>query len=1157
MVQFTKLKLSGFKSFLHPTEIDIGRGKTGIAGPNGCGKSNLLEALGWVMGETSAKRMRGGAMDDVIFNGTNNKAARTTAEVTVYLDNSDKSAPPPYRDMEELEVTRRIERGSGSDYLINGKSVRAKDVQLLFADLVSGANSPALVSQGRITGIIQAKPKDRRKILEDAAGISGLHARRHEAELKLRATQNNLDRLDDVIGTLETQFSSLQKQARQAKRYRTISDTIKEQEATVLHIKWSLIEAGRKQAKDGFNSVETKIRDLLSETTSLNTKRTEIFSTIPDLRKNEAERSAAYQRLLIEKESYDKKRAENSAQIQQLEQDIESLGQDQTRFDDRLNQAQQTLAEKQDLLNSANESDQINEADQEQAIINKRSHAQTQLETLETQRQTLVQEMATARAQRNSLTNQKIGLEGQIASLNGDKKKYEERLETVTFKIKEQTLFDSLKKDIETGEDTLKARETAMNALDDKRLEADIEISNARAQLQTVQARETKTEAEINALTEILNANTSNDDQQPVLDMITVKDGYEKALAHALGDALDNPILEEALIFWSDLGTKNLSQKLPDTVKPLSDFVDAPSVLSRALSQIGVAQTKEQATSALQDLHPGQIIVTKDGDYWRWDGLTARADAPSNAAIKLEQRNRLSDLKTTLVTCVKDTRKEQTILDKALNTQEQTVSKAKELRTALRDLQDEQKQRRSRLGSLEREMTELSQTESSLKASLARIDETVAQTRTQLETVKQNLSTIEQGDNKDAQSETLNKDIDTQRNIIRDLNEQIQELRLEKERRISLERQLSFEIKTLEDTVRQAQEQLTSIKPRLETLETRLNVLRQTPDEDQARLQDMLDALEKTETMRNDANALLQTQESAIHKLDADIRVYESKMADMREERAHLNANLKNIEERLTDLRETVLNKFEMEPAHLLERLDLKINETSALILEKAESRHQRLLRERETMGAVNLRAEIEADEVEQEIDRLTKEQYELSTAINKLRHAIGRLNSEARERLMKAFGEVDAHFRKLFERLFGGGKAYLQLTEADDPLDAGLEIYAQPPGKKLQNLTLLSGGEQTLTSIALVFAMFLTNPSPICVLDEIDAALDDANVDRVFSLLDDMARKGDTRFLVISHHRMSIARMDRLYGVTMAERGISQLVSVDLSQADLWQDAA
>ncbi len=1157
MVQFTKLKLSGFKSFLYPTEIDIGRGKTGIAGPNGCGKSNLLEALGWVMGETSAKRMRGGAMDDVIFNGTNNKAARTTAEVTVCLDNSDKSAPPPYRDTEELEITRRIERGSGSDYFINGKSVRAKDVQLFFADLVSGANSPALVSQGRITGIIQAKPKDRRKILEDAAGISGLHARRHEAELKLRATANNLERLDDVIGTLETQFASLQKQARQAKRYRTISDTIKEQEAITLHIKWSLIKDARSQAKEGFNVVETKIRALLSDTTSLNTKRTEIFSSIPDLRKDEAEKAAAYQRLLIEKESYDQKRAENTAQIAQLENDIQSLAQDQTRCNERFDATTNTLAEKQALLDDATQNDEANQALQQETITLKRDNAQTTLEELDAKRQTLVQEVATARAQRNSLTNQKIGLEGQIAALGGDKKKYEERLETVTLKIKEQTLFDSLKKDIETGEETLKNLETEMNTLDDKRLEADIEISNARAILQTVQSRETKTEAEINALNEILNNNTANDDQQPVLDMVTVKDGYEKALAHALGDALDNPILEEALIFWSDLGTKNLSQKLPAGVKPLSDFVDAPDVLSRALSQIGVADTKQKAEKALNELSPGQIIVTKDGDYWRWDGLTAHADAPSNAAIKLEQRNRLSELKTALVTCVKDTQKQQASLDKTLNAQEQTTTKLKDLRTSLREKQDEQKTRRSRLGSLEREMTELSQTESSLKASLARIDETITQTHEQLNGVKESLDSLDQNNQKENEAEILNSEIENQRSLIRDLNEQIQELRLEKERKLSLERQLSFEIKTLQDTLSQTQEQLTTIQPRLETLTTRLNVLRQTPDEDQDHLDTMLNALETAQTTKNQASAVLQEQESAVHKLDADIRVSEAKMADMREERAHLNANLKNVEERLHDLRETVLHKFEMEPAHLAERLDLKVNEISAIILEKAESRHQRLLRERENMGAVNLRAEIEADEVELEIDRLTKEQYELTTAINKLRNAIGRLNSEARERLMKAFGEVDAHFRKLFERLFGGGKAYLQLTEADDPLDAGLEIYAQPPGKKLQNLTLLSGGEQTLTSIALVFAMFLTNPSPICVLDEIDAALDDANVDRVFSLLDDMARKGDTRFLVISHHRMSIARMDRLYGVTMAERGVSQLVSVDLSQADLWQDAA
>lgn len=1155
MVQFTKLKLSGFKSFLYPTEIEIGPGKTGVVGPNGCGKSNLLEALGWVMGETSAKRLRGDAMDDVIFNGTGTKASRSTAEVTLVLDNSKKGAPPQFNSFEELEITRKIERGIGSDYTINGKSVRAKDVQMLFADLVSGANSPALVSQGRITAIIQAKAKDRRRILEDAAGISGLHARRHEAELKLRATSTNLERLEDIVGTMGTQLDGLKKQARLASRYRNLSDHIRNAEATVLYLKWWNNEQNTAKAKQRFNEIESQVRDKLQITTQLSTKQAEFAAKIPDLRKAEVEVATVLQRFIIEKENLDQEEARTQQTITNTKQEIARLTSDIEHEQSILNEQKQRIeilsAEKATLENVENNIETI-----EQNSKEKLANLNTQLRAAEIAHQEVLSRIASKEAQKNSLQNQKIGLEGQIARLENEKIVFDERLEGIKTKIKEQTMFDGLKTKVQECQDKIDTLRQKRDTAEDQKQALDIEQGNARIIYQEAHGNHTKLGAEAHALETILKSGIE-DDFVPVLDEIDVQKGYETALAAALREDLNHSSNTGALIYWSNLGDLNNAQNLPNGATPLVNFVKCPAVLMRALSQIGFVENRETGARLAKDLLPGQILVTKSGDIWRWDGLTIKAEAPSSSALKLQQKNRLVELQKDIEKSQKDVDVKKAHLDSFSEKISSNNTLVQELKNDLLTTEREQREAREKLGSLQNELNALMNQQASTDASLDNIKNNIKQAREQLSTVLAQIVEMKDLEKDENEKRASSEKLDSLRQQTNEAQFAYNQLLSESNHRKARLGQVTNEINAAKSTSDRSAARVGEYKTRLDAATEKLTSFENGPDTMSSKRNELMNKIEEIEGKRKEKADILQHAENELRDVDYALKNEEAKLSDFREARAMAQATFQNASENNAVLRQDIFEKFESQPEHLLSTLGLKVDEDDLPSLEKTEDKLSKLIAERENMGPVNLRADIEATEIEEKINTLTKEKEELITAIHKLRGAIGRLNREARERLLEAFGKVDGHFQDLFTRLFGGGKAYLQLTDAEDPLDAGLEIFAQPPGKKLQNLSLLSGGEQTLTSIALVFAMFLTNPSPICVLDEIDAALDDANIDRVCALLDEMAKKGDTRFLVISHHRMTVARMDRLYGVTMAERGISQLVSVDLSQPDLLKDAA
>ncbi|HEY0835528.1 MAG TPA: AAA family ATPase, partial [Azospirillum sp.] len=550
-MHFTRLKLTGFKSFVDPTELVIEPGMTGIVGPNGCGKSNLVEALRWVMGETSAKKMRGGDMDDVIFGGTSNRPARNLAEVALAIDNRSRTAPAGFNEADDLEVTRRIERGSGSDYRINGKLVRARDVQLLFADNAAGANSPALVSQGKVGQIINAKPQDRRMLLEEAAGITGLHSRRHEAELRLRAAETNLTRLDDVVGAMDTQLQSLKKQARQAARYRNLSEHIRRAEAILWHLRWIAAQADLERARASFGTAEGRVRDLMLAVTQLTAKRADNAAGLPEKRQAEAAAAAALQRLVIAREQLDSEErrvAEHQRALQQWLRQIDGdLGREQSLAADAGNALDRLEEERERLLEAQADEEMLEEAAREAL-----AEAREAVEDLDRELTRLTEQVASDEAKRAATQRQLADLETRVAGLTRRIGEQHVQRASIEQEISARGDVAEAELAVELAEQRLEEAREAAEAAERAKTDAEPAQARAREAVQTAESARTKLKAEEKALAELLAAGTS-DGFPPLIDAVTVAPGYEGALAAALGDALTAPLDETAPVHWRTL----------------------------------------------------------------------------------------------------------------------------------------------------------------------------------------------------------------------------------------------------------------------------------------------------------------------------------------------------------------------------------------------------------------------------------------------------------------------------------------------------------------------------------------------------------------------------------------------------------------------------
>ena len=858
-MKFKKIKVTGFKSFVDPTEITIEEGLTGIVGPNGCGKSNVVESLRWCMGETSPKSMRSTGMEDVIFSGTSDRPARNNAEVTISLDNKDRTAPAEFNEEEEIQIKRKIEKDRGSEYRINGKEVRARDVQRLFADLSTGAHSPSLISQGRVGALINAKPIDRRAVLEEAAGISGLHSRRHEAELKLKAAETNLQRLKDIMRQLNSQITNLKKQAQQAETYKTISSEINRLEGVVMYLKWYNLKESFEKSNENLQSSESQIQKYTLEVTQATTNQAKANEKIQPLREKEIEAAAKLNRINLERESLDHEEERIKEAKNNLERTIQQIIGDFEREQFQLKDASKDLEILNAKKNHTDNDQGIHEVDNEKI---------------------------------DSLKEEKDRLEVQIADLEKNIEQYN------TIKNSKR---DDWQRTIVSNENTMSKQSTL------KEVEGYDDTSN-----------------------------------------------------------------------WTKIFTDK--------------FYASLSEISQKVSE---------------------------------------AEEISNKA--------------------------KTAYEKASNDAKDAATLSLELREKLRQKDIEQKYS----------------------------DWTY-------------------------EFQRLNKSI-------KSANEHIEELTLRKKK---------------------SEEELKKISSR--------------PEEIAQRRGQLIETKGFAETERQFAADRLAEADNELKKIEGSLRSAQNDLANIRESKGRTEATKELAESRLKELDEESQEKFYCKPQDIIQKLEITDDlEAMRFNMDRNEAKLDRLKQQRETMGAVNLRADLETKEIDDELETMSTEKNELDAAIKKMRESIEELNKEGRARLLKAFDTVNNHFKDVFVKLFNGGKAHLELVDADDPLDAGLEMMVSPPGKKLQSMSLLSGGEQALTAMSLIFAIFLTNPSPICVLDEVDAPLDDANVERFCNLLDDISAKTQTKFMIITHHALTMSRMDRLFGVTMAERGVSQIVSVDLKRAE------
>ena len=1152
-MRFSRLRLLGFKSFVEPGEFVIERGLTGIVGPNGCGKSNLVEALRWVMGESSYKNMRASGMDDVIFSGSGTRPARNTAEVTLFLDNADRSAPPAFNDADELQVSRRIEREAGSVYRINGKEARAKDVQLLFADQSTGARSPSMVGQGRIGELIQAKPQARRALLEEAAGISGLHTRRHEAELRLRAAEQNLERLDDVVGELEGQIESLKRQARQASRFKNLSADIRKAEATLLHLRWTQAKLQEGEARSALAVATSLVGERAAAQMEAAKQQAIGAHRLPDLREAEAAAAAAFQRLSIAKAQIEEeaervrsRQSELDRRLQQLDADIareERMVRDNADVLER-------LAAEESTLNGENAGAAEREANTRAAF----EQATATLAASEEKLAKLTAERAEAAAGRNQIertlreaAERRDRFARQLADAERELAGIDHRVSGLADPAEKRLL-------VEAAVETLANTEAAAIKAEQAVFEARAAETAARGPLQEARSELARIETEARTLAKMLNA-ASGDLFPAVLEQIGVERGFETALGAALGEDLDVPLDRSAPAHWGDSEPQPDDPALPEGIRSLASVVKAPRQLARRLAQIGVVEAADGPRLQKQ-LSPGQRLVSREGALWRWDGLTASADAPTAAALRLAQKNRLAELDAEAVAATLVVRGAEETLAKAESGLREKVEAEKLARQAWRDAQHALDAARNALAQAERAAGELSTRRAALAESHARIVEAHGEAAAAHAGAEEQLKAAPDLGDLQARLEQAAGHVSRDRAALADARAVHEGLKREAEARIRRLQAIEGERRNWLQRAENASTQIAALGERKAEAAAERDRLSDAPDEIDAKRRSLLSQLSQAEELRKAASDRLQEAENRQAELDKAATAAIQSLAEAREGRARAEERLTAADERRQEVEARIQETLNTPPHLVIRHTGLEADSPMPDMAE-VERQLDRLKIERERLGAVNLRAEEEQKELSERLETIVSEREDVVEAIRKLRQAIQNLNREGRDRLLAAFDVVNGHFQRLFAHLFGGGTAELQLIESEDPLEAGLEILARPPGKKPQTMTLLSGGEQALTAMSLIFAVFLTNPAPICVLDEVDAPLDDHNVERFCNLMDEMAASTETRFVVITHNPITMARMDRLFGVTMAEQGVSQLVSVDLQAAEAMREAS
>ena len=1130
-MRIRRLKLSGFKSFVEPAELRIEPGLTGVVGPNGCGKSNLLEAIRWTMGESSPKSLRGGGMDDVIFAGTATRPPRDFAEVSILVERSGGE------DGGESEVTRRIERGAGSAYRIDGRDVRAKDVALLFADAATGAHSPALVSQGKIASVIAAKPAERRQLLEEAAGISGLHARRKDAEQKLRAAEANLTRLGGILGDQEQRAAQLRRQARAAERYRKLTEQIRGVEARLLHARWieaeRTAEAATAEAHSAAEEVErihAAIERAQAAQEQANAALAEKRSALTAVRE---EGHALAHRLAAARARRDTV-ARRLAEIDRLER---ALAEDMAREDALKGDAARAIAQletEKDAIARRLEDSEAHSA----RLASELSAAEATSREAEAALAELLARQAAMRAERRVADAALEAARAQLARTEQECHRLAEQL---------KTLGD--------GGEHLRARreaETRAAAAAEALAEAEarrVEAEQARAS--AAEARDAGESQLASARAALSAAKSEHDALARALEhgggaaiaSLKAQPGYERALAAALGEDADAAVGGDGPRRWQGADAQADDPALPSGTTCLADHAGAPAELLRRLKQVAVADEDTGQTLAV-----GQRLVTRDGRMRRWDGFVATGVGAA-AAERLLRANRLAQLAEELpgLEAAMDAAAEQR--ERALAAMESSRRSAEEARTAAlaaeRDARDATRAIDAAAAAVER-----------IEAQRSGIGQRQADLEPVLEAAGEAVAAAERALAALPDPAALEQDVEAARTLAATAAAAVADKRAEaatraRETAADRERSSTAGREQAEWRKRQAdaEQRLAAALQRQGQHADERRDLEKEPAELDASIGELEHANDQSQVKLGEATAAEREAEGDVVAASQLTAAANERSAETRERRAAATARAEAQQARSAEFARAAVDKFEVVPERLPEKLGFDADEPRDA--DEQAATLERLTAERERIGPVNLVAESELAELDAARTKGAEEAEELTQAIHRLRGSIGNLNREGRVRLLEAFGQVDAHFRRLFTTLFEGGQAHLELVESDDPLEAGLEIMAQPPGKRLSTLTLLSGGEQALTAVALIFAIFLTNPAPICVLDEVDAPLDDANVERFCELLQQMTQETDTRYLIVTHNAVTMSRMDRLYGVTMIEKGVSRLVSVDLGGAE------
>ncbi len=1144
--RFVRLGIAGFKSFAEPATIEILPGLTGIVGPNGCGKSNVTDALRWAMGEASARTMRGAEMDDVIFAGTATRSSRNLAEVVLTLETgSDEGLPGPFGGQAELAVARRIERGAGSAYRVNGRETRARDVQTLFADLASGARSSAMVSQGRVSALVSARPEERRQVLEEAAGITGLHARRAEAETRLRAAEVNLERAEERRAMLEAQLDGLQKQARQAGRYRTLSSTVGEAEAAMLSIGLARAGAAAGAAAAALAAAQAAVVSAAAAAVGTAQAAKVAQAALPGLRADEAAARTLLERARVAQEGVKAEiaRAESAlaAALARRTQAVRDLGhaeqiqRDAEAADARLEAEGLRLAAEAEGYAAALAAAQAAAAAAADGLATAEMAAGAATEraaALTARAATLQQVMSAAEARARRAAEAAARLAAERARA--------EAAAPDPAQLQRATAAEA------SARDGLVAARARAEAAEAARVAALPAASAAREGLNQAEAARAKLAAEVSGLSQVL-AVRDGEKWPKMVDQLEVPAGLEAALGAALGEELAAAADQSAPRYWRTLPPIEVAAMPGES---LADLVKGPALLARALAGVSVVADDAAGQAGQAGLLPGQMLVSRAGAVWRWDGYTVRAGAPTAAAVRLQQRNRLAGLRERLRAADAASATARTAREAADAAERSAMLADGQARTALRSAEQ----------AAERSRTEASGLRGRAEQSGVRLADLQAQI---------DALTPERTEADSALAEARRE---------RDAAPDVTLLRAEVERGKAAQaaargrdREAQLALQTLERGQVARQNRLGVIGREREDGRMRAADARGRVTDLQARARHAAAEADGLQAGPDAASRQAAQAEAGLREAQAAHRGTADALADAERQDGVASLAARAAEQALYAAREALVRAeggveaaaagmaaAEAAVAERLGALDIPAppEDISIAAEERARGKWQRLAREREAMGPVNLRAEIEAEALAGEMAIIVSEREELGTAIAKLRGGIGHLNREGRERLSEVFSQVDRHFQQLFARMFGGGRAHLALVGSDDPLLAGLEIYAQPPGKKLATLSLLSGGEQALTALSLIFAVFRCNPAPLCVLDEVDAPLDDANVERFCTLLADMVAETGTRFMVVTHHHLTMARMDRLYGVTMQERGVSRLLSVDLGAAVEMVDA-